>query len=65
MIIFDEKMRRIEWIPDGRANGLQGRIDATRTRNEAVVAAWLDRVRLAAVASPLVFLLTAGVWAVL
>lgn len=48
----------------GELKGLQARIDATRTRNQAV-ATWLDRVRLMAVASPAVFLLTALAWAVL
>lgn len=46
----------------GELKGLQARIDATRIRNQAV-AAWLDRVRLMAVASPAVFLLTAVAWA--
>jgi hypothetical protein len=45
----------------GELKGLQARIDATRVRNHAV-AAWLDRARLMAVASPVVFLLTALAW---
>lgn len=46
----------------GELKGLQARIHATRERNHAV-AAWLDRVRLMAVASPVVFLLTVLAWA--
>lgn len=47
----------------GELNGLQMRIDATRTRNQEV-AMWLDRVRLMAVASPVVFFLTGLAWVV-
>lgn len=52
----------IEMDRMGELKGLQARIDATRARNHAV-AAWLDRVRLMAVVSPVVFMLTALAWA--
>lgn len=45
----------------GELKGLQLRIDATKSRNTAV-AYWLDRVRLAAVASPVIFGLVVCAW---
>ena len=48
----------------GELKSLQTRIVLTCTRNQAV-SAWLDRVRLMAVASPAVFLLSALAWAAL
>lgn len=46
----------------GELKSLQARILLTRHRNHAV-AAWLDRVRLGMVASPVVFLVSALGWA--
>lgn len=56
-----QKEFALDLLREVELRNLQERIVQTTARNHRV-AAWLDRVRLSAVASPLVFLLAAVVW---
>lgn len=59
--LYQEKYT-LDALREVELKNIQERIEQTRARNHRV-AAWLDRARLLALASPLVFLIAASAWA--